>query len=204
MLFDPLDAVLGTTSKVRLLRALVPLSQPLSGREAARRAGVSHIAQRALEELASIRVLNRDQSGGQYLYTFNRKHALAPAIEQLFEAEGRFTDGIFQRLRDVVDCIEPVETAVVFGSAARGEAKPKSDLDVLVLVRGARARDDTYSALVDTGPSLVSEFGVRLSPVVTTVDRFQRQHAEGDPFVAEVLRDARRICGRPIDELLDG
>ncbi|MQA89653.1 MAG: hypothetical protein GEU90_05395 [Gemmatimonas sp.] len=204
MLFDPFDAVLGTTSKVRLLRALVPLSQPLSGREAARRAGVSHIAQRALEELASIRVLNRDQSGGQYLYTFNREHALAPAIEQMFEAEGRFTDGIIQRLRDVIDRTKNVETAVVFGSAARGEAKPSSDLDVLVLVQSPRARDDMYTALVDASPSLVSAFGVRLSPVVLTVDRFQRQHAEGDPFVAEVLRDARRISGRPIDELIDG
>src|SRR5688572_27054724 len=103
MLFDSLDTVLGTTVKVRLLRVLAPLTRPVSGREAARLAGVSHIAQRALEELAAAGILHRQETAGPYLYTFNHDHLLAPAIEDLFEAEHRFTESLFEQLRQSIE-----------------------------------------------------------------------------------------------------
>ena len=66
------------------------------------------------------------------------------------------------------------------------------------------ARAAVYDALVDASPRLEMEFGLRLSPVVLTVEQAARQRAEGDPFTAEVLRDARRIWGRPLAEVMDG
>lgn len=204
MLFDSLDMVLGTTVKVRLLRVLVPLTRPVSGREAARLAGVSHIAQRALEELAAVGVLHRQETPGAYLYTFNRNHLMAPAIAELFGAEHRFTATLFEHLRQLLESAGGVESAMIFGSSARREARPDSDLDLLVVVRDQADRDRMFSALVDVGPDLRSRFGVRLSPVVVTALQLRRQSAEGDPFVTEVRRDARRICGRSIEELIDG
>lgn len=204
MLFDSLDMVLGTTNKLRLLRALVPLDRPVAGREAARLAGVSHIAQRALDELVAVGILGRQETAGAYLYTFNRSHLLAPAIEGLFGAEHRFTEALLGQLRSVIEGGGCAESASVFGSTVRREAKPGSDLDVLVVVRDRTERDRVFSALVDAGPDLWTRFGVRLSPVVMTVSQLRRHAADGDPFVAEVRRDARRIYGRSIEELING
>ncbi len=204
VLLNPLDDLLGTRTKVRLLRALMPLDRPVSGREAARLAGVSHIALKALEELASAGILNQGEATGQHLYTINRRHHLAPVIEQLFDAERRLTSAIFDRLRETMGGVGSVESATVFGSAARGEAGPGSDLDVLVVVRGPKAREEVHLALAEPAPGLFTDFGVRLSPVVITLDRFRQQRDDNDPFIGEVRRDARHVMGRTVEELMDG
>jgi uncharacterized protein len=204
MFLNPFDGLLGTKTKVCLLRALVPLDRPVSGREAARLAGVSRNALGALDELSSAGILNQGETTGQYLFTFNRRHHLAPAIERLFEAERHFTSTIFSRISEVIGVAESVESALIFGSSARGDAEPESDLDLLVIVRGQEARDRVHSALVDLAPGLSSEFGVRLSPIVITLDQFRLQVEENDPFISEVQRDARHVIGRTVEELIDG
>jgi predicted nucleotidyltransferase len=204
MLFNPLDDLLGTTTKVRLLRALVPLNRPVSGREAARLAGVSHIALRALEELGSAGILNQGEATGQHLFTFNRRHHLAPVIEHLFDHERHYTSTIFARLGEAIEAADSVESAMIFGSSARGEAGPGSDLDVLVVVKGQKAREGVHSALVDLAPGLSTEFGVRLSPIVITLEQFRQQNKENDPFISEIQRDGRHLMGRTLEELING
>jgi len=68
LLYEPLDTALGTTSKIRLLRALLPLTQAVSGREAARRAGVAWApAAHALQELVALGILDRQEAPGRHL-----------------------------------------------------------------------------------------------------------------------------------------
>ena len=204
MLLQPFDHLLGTRTKVRLLRTLAPLDRPVSGREAARLAGVSRIAIRTLDELGETGILNQVAATGQNLYTFNRMHHLAGVLEKLFESERNFALEVFARLRDALQATGPIESAVVFGSAARGEAGPGSDLDVLVVVCGARIRKGVQVALAELAPQFTSEFGLRLSPVILTLVHVREQSREGDPFMSEVLRDARQVLGRPLEELIDG
>lgn len=204
MLFDSLDALLGRRSNVRLLRALLPLDRPVSGREAARLAGLSHRVIGSLDDLADLGIIRRREAAGQHLYTFNRAHSLAPAITALFEAERRRASEIFQRLAGIIERSGPAVSAVVFGSAARDEADPGSDLDVLVVVEDPECGEAIHTALVDGSADFESEFGIRVSPVVLTARQARRQREEGDPFIAEVLRDRRRICGKPLDEVLGG
>ncbi|MHB8873185.1 MAG: nucleotidyltransferase domain-containing protein [Myxococcaceae bacterium] len=203
MFFEPLDVILGARSKVRLLRALTPLSRPVSGREAARLAGVSHIAIGALDELVHLRVVDRREAAGQNLYTFNRGHVLGPVLVQLFEEERQRVKAIFRRLAAVVRRVDPSATAVVFGSAARGEAEPDSDFDVLVVVKSAALAERMHAAMAAAAPELSSRFGLRLSPVVLTAKRARKQRAEGGAFITEVLRDARQLTGRPLAEVVD-
>jgi UTP:GlnB (protein PII) uridylyltransferase len=200
MLLDPLDQLLGTRTKVGLLRVLVPLDRPVSGREAARLAGVSSIALKALEELAEAGILKLERGTGQHLFTFERRHHLAPVIETLFEAERQFTAAIFDHLRDGLAGLEGVESAVVFGSSARGEAGPGSDLDLLVVVRGHEDREGVRMGLAEGAPGLRANFGVRLSPVVLTREQVRTQVGENDPFVREVLGDARHVWGTDLTE----
>ena len=205
LLLTPLDTILGSAAKVRLLRALLPLDRPVSGREAARLAGLSHRAVLALDELAALGVLERRTTAGGHtnLYGVNRSHALVPAIVALFEAERERTAAIVRRIARVLKDVGGVEASVVFGSQARGDAGPTSDLDLLVLT-ATGARERVHDAIVEAAPSLESELGVRLSPVVLTLTQARRQHAAGDAFLAAALRDARRVSGAPLEELLDG
>lgn len=203
MLFDILDEIVGRRSKVRLLRALSSIDRAVSGREAARLAGLSHRAMVSLDDLVALGIVNRGETAGQHLYTFNREHVLAGPILAVFEAERRRVDSAFAHLVRVAESAE-VEYAGIFGSSARNEAEPQSDLDLLVLVLSQPAGERVHNAFVEAGAELQSHFGLRLSPVVLTLDRARRQVEEGDPFMAAVRKEVRRVYGPDLEDLIDG
>src|SRR3982750_1097208 len=100
ILQNPLDAVLGSGTKVKLLRALVPLSRPVGMREAARLAGVSASgAQGAMEDLAAMGILDRREATAQHLYQINRGNHLAAALAELFRAEEERWNDLIAALR---------------------------------------------------------------------------------------------------------
>jgi predicted nucleotidyltransferase len=79
----------------------------------------------------------------------------------------------------------------LFGSRARGTARPWSDYDLLVVVRGERraARDDISEIDLD----MLLEFAADVSPKVITEDRF-RELADGPlPFWRGFRRDEVRL-----------
>lgn len=210
VLYDPLDKVLGSASKVRLLRALAPLGRAVSGRQAARLAGLpSKTAWRAAEDLAELGIIRREESTGQHLFSVNRKSVLWPAIRKMFNAEEERVEAVFERLRLLLTLVGTsaaahVRSAVIFGSAARGTAMPGSDLDLLVLTSNEGSVDAVRNALGEGAPTLELHFGLHISPVVLTVQRFRERCRERDPFCDEVVRDAIVVVGRHPRELIDG
>jgi predicted nucleotidyltransferase len=203
MLYDPVDGILGRRSKVRLLRALRPLDRPVSGREAARLAGLSHRAITSLDELAALGVVVRRQAAGQHLYTFNRENVLAGAIEHLFAEEERRSGLILERIRSVA-AEAGAMYAGVFGSAARNEDRPGSDLDVFMVVEHGDLKERSGDVLIPALEALEEEYGVRLSPVVLTLAEARFQAQEDATLLREILRDGRSVHGGPLEDLLNG
>src|SRR3954453_20593776 len=76
MLTHALEGVLGATAKVKVLRALLPLTSPVSGREAKDLAGIRSQsgAQQALVALSQLGVLHEERIRGARLYRVNRAH----------------------------------------------------------------------------------------------------------------------------------
>ena len=75
----------------------------------------------------------------------------------------------------------------LFGSRARGDHRPDSDYDVLVVLR-ERTRpvvDAMYDAVVD----VVCETGSLVSLKIVSQESFESSMAEGNPLVANVLRE---------------
>ena len=92
----------------------------------------------AADRLAEQGVVSRRSAGNANLYKLNRDHIAAPWIEGLASLPAQ----VLERLRDAINgWQEPPVLVVLFGSAARGEAKPESDLDLLV-VRAANCEPD--------------------------------------------------------------
>src|SRR4051812_26480711 len=100
MLFAALEGVLGSSSKIQILRALLPLNGPVSGREAQRLARVSsdNGSRQALNTLTEMGVLTQQRLRGSHLYQVNRDHHLVAPLEALFMAE-------FQRMRMLRDIV---------------------------------------------------------------------------------------------------
>jgi predicted nucleotidyltransferase len=206
MLLRPLDAALSSQSKIRLLRALLPLEDAVSAREAARLAVVPlPPALRALKDLVALGVLRRVELTSQHLYTVNREEALVQAgLEPLFAAEQKRVRSVFEWLREGLAnelSSGALLTLAVYGSAARGEDRPDSDFDVLAVTQG-EAVSAVHDRLAKLGPELEKKFGLDISPLVVSTEQFHHQLVTGDSVAASIQHEGRVVAGLPFDRLL--
>lgn len=196
MLEQPLDFICSSPNKMRILRAMVHVTQPVSGRQAVRLAGTSLKGSQSLDELADAGLILRRESTGQNLYSFNFENYLAGPLAALFQAEEARTKSLLQDLRAALSDIAGVITGGVFGSAAVGSARPGSDLDVFVVVKTQRAVPKATDALLEQAPRLFARYGVRLSPVVVTSERWRAQLEDDGSLATIASRDAKTFIGK--------
>lgn len=118
-----------------ILAALAGADEGFSGRQLHRLVG--HASEpgvrKAAERLVEQGIVLRQQVGRAKVYRLNRQHVAAPYVEGLAALRGALID----RLRAGLGTWkEPPMAAALFGSAARGEATPVSDLDLLLVRPG--------------------------------------------------------------------
>lgn len=206
--FTPLDLILSSSSKLRLLRALHGTRSPMSGREAAAAAGVAvQPAQRALADLVTVGVVRRQDTRSQHLYTLNRENVLVQgALEHLFQAEAARVGDVFRDLASVVagKAGKAVDGLYLFGSAARGKDRVGSDFDVVAIVSTPADVDAVHETLAQSTDQLYTRYGLRLSVLVLDRAKLRTMHVDGDALIAELLRDNRRITGKRLEALLHG
>ncbi len=204
-LYEPLNDVFGSQSKIRLLRAFASASRPLSGREAARRAKVGATpALRALAELVGFGVVVRSELEAQNLYELNRSNRLvADVIGPAFSREQGWTEVLLKAIAARIRKAAPhAVAAYVFGSVARGEDVAGSDFDVLVLMQKTRDNAVASESLADLQPDVWHEFGLRMAPVVVSVADVRRQ-ANG-ALLRDVRKEGRRLFGPDLERLIHG
>ena len=76
-----------------------------------------------------------------------------------------------------------IESIILFGSVARGEAKEESDIDILVV------GDVSLEELVEVLFPILLEYGEFISAKNMEKDRFDFSAKEGHSFVRNVLRE---------------
>lgn len=206
MLFHALDAVLGSTTKVRIVRALIPLSSPVSGNEVRALARIRSKSglKTALNDLTELGILEREDTRRIRLYRINRRHDLAEPLAALFRTEFERTGKLRQALQEILDTgavQKDTLSIILFGSNARGDARPASDLDLLVVTRVEPA-DRVRDVLIDAIPEIERRFGLRISPLVLSKERVQERFTDGDPLMQNIHADGRTLYGTHFQELV--
>jgi len=82
---------------------------------------------------------------------------------------------------------EQFESMFLYGSRARGEARPDSDVDVLVVVNGPFDYEDLIQRTSDVVSALSLEHDLVISRAFVSVEQFAR---ECSPFLLNVRREA--------------
>lgn len=96
---------------------------------------------RSVERLTTQGIVERLSIGRVAAYRLNDDHLAAPAVRELADLKSAF----LERLRRHVGAWpHPPVFGALFGSAARGEMRPDSDLDI-ILVRPDDAEDDVWA-----------------------------------------------------------
>src|SRR5664280_476791 len=140
-LSDPMSSVVPAAHGA-VLAVLARTDRPLSGRQVADLSG-GHVKQsrahQVLHELTEAGVVLCEERPPAKLYRLNRDHVAATGIVVLASQR----DELLRRIRDHIERWMPRAVAVwLFGSAARGEGGPRSDIDLLVVRPDALAHDD--------------------------------------------------------------
>lgn len=208
MLLRPLDAVLGSTAKVRILRALLPMTAAASGAEVRSLSGVRSVGGMwtALEELTDLGVLQRDDTRRIQLFRVNRDHDLVAPLAALFDAESRRMTRLRNALQEILDggaVRKHTLSIILFGSNARGDARPASDLDLLVVTGGESQVERVLQVLIAGIPEIQRRFGVRASPYVMEKARVRERFRDGDPLMQNVLSEGRTLYGIHFHEIVD-
>lgn len=180
---NSLDDLFATGSHVRVLRALdrLPEGLTVSGREVARRAGVSQpTAADVLRSLEAQGLLIVGRRLRAAFYRLNHDHILTPALSRLFAQEGEVRPDLETEVADRVYALDGVAAAFLFGSAARGDMRPESDIDIAVQAKGAVP--ETISSL----DKIHQRFGNRVSVI-----RLRSRGAAG--LRASVHREGRLL-----------
>lgn len=207
MLFRTLDEVLGSTAKIRILRALLPLTSPVSGSEAQALAGVRSDGGMwtALEDLAALGLLDQDQTGRIRLFRINREHDLVAPLTALFQAESRRMAALREMLTEILDrggVREHTLSIILFGSNARGDARPASDADLLVVTDAEPEIGRVERVVIDAEPQVRRGFGLRISPYVLHKARVEERYRDGDPLMRNIHAEGRTLYGTPFHEMV--
>jgi predicted nucleotidyltransferase len=169
--------------------------KPLTGRQIARMArhGSDRGVRLALNRLAKQGLVDVIEARPALLYRLNREHIAGPIAEALAGLRAE----LVRRMRDEISSwpLKPVH-ASMFGSAARGDGGPDSDIDLLIVRPGGTDAEDPawegqLSHLADkvrawtgnhAGISAVDERDVLAGDVSATL-------------IDEILRDAVPLAG---------
>jgi len=149
-----LDEVLATWSHIAVLRALQDPSQGLTGRELARQAGLSHrTCHKALTRLEKLYILQRQRGGRSHFFALNRSHHLvAKVLLPLLVAERQFGSDFRATLQKRLG--KAARSIILFGSVARKQETPASDVDLCFIVQQAKDKTSVQALVHEIAPML--------------------------------------------------
>jgi predicted nucleotidyltransferase len=199
-----LDEVFHTWSHIAVLRALQNSTQGMSGREIARAAKMTAMASlKALTTLENISVVKRQQSGRSHIFRLNRENVVVTeGILPLLQLERDLSKRVYSVLKKRLGNL--CQSIIVFGSVARKEEEPGSDLDVCFIVNGEADKKRLGEMVYEIAPRIRKGFGTQLAPLFYTLREFRSGYKKNKPPIPDIVRDGIVITGKSIWELRGG
>lgn len=141
----------------------------------------------ALDRLALQGIVDRSPAGRAWVYRLNTDHIAAGPIMAIADSRDR----LVERIRAAIKDIDGVEYAALFGSAARGEMRADSDLDMLVVHRDAADDEQIRSAIAVLSEQIERWTGNSANVLVVPASSVTR----ADSVYADIAEDAVTLAG---------
>lgn len=131
-----------------------------------------------LVKLTAGGILQSKKVGNQVHYSANTQCRIFSELASILRKTSGLTDVVAEALVGVKD---QITLAFIYGSIARGEEQAASDVDIMLI--GALSFGDAVTALYACQSTLQRE----ITPVVYSVDEFNRRLQQQDSFLNDVL-----------------
>jgi predicted nucleotidyltransferase len=194
---------IGPTLDTGVLAVLAGTTRPLTGREIARlmsRPSHSGVLD-ALNRLVEHGLVDREEAGRAFLFTLNREHLAAPAVDLL----ARMRTELVDRIRGTIASWEmkPVHVSL-FGSTARGDGDTSSDIDLFIVrPESAEREDPLWQEQLDLLARQIERWTGNPARIATVGESEIPRLGKEEPLIAEALRvDAITLVGAEAAALL--
>ncbi|MFC0387727.1 MarR family transcriptional regulator [Muricoccus vinaceus] len=200
---QPLDTLFASMAAVRILRVLARHGGQISTGRISRESFLTKpTVLRVLDDLIAQGIVQEDGSGRARLLTLNRPHPLAHMLDVLFHDESRYRDKVIDGVNRAALGLKP-RAVWLFGSAARHEDRPDSDLDIL-FISAARNRESHEGAAAAFREKLSEEpslTGLKPSVVALTVNELRALIRDGHSIWKSARDQAKVVVGDTPSEL---
>ncbi|WP_170133037.1 nucleotidyltransferase domain-containing protein [Arthrobacter livingstonensis] len=179
----------------RILQRLALVKDGLTGRRISELSDVPlGSTQRALAHLERTGLVVAQPAGRAIIYSLSRGHVLWPVVAAALNAP-------LQLERLIAEIVHRhagnSATVAVYGSFARGEAGPDSDLDVLIVWEPGISTDDQAALLDELNDQLENATGNRVEIVDLSLSDLHRLVAANDPLIESWKREAKTLSVGP-------
>lgn len=199
---EPYDAVLGSRSKIKVLRFFCSHPEEITGRELGRRIGLSHLkVHQVLKEFHQHGLVKMRKIGSAMLYCLKEDNILIRDIVRiLFKSEHdpliKLTEVITKRLRVFVESI------ILFGKITYDGKSPNTEIEVLLVIRDDMNLRAVEKGAQDTADEISNIFGNRFVPLIWNMTELCGRFLENDDLHHHIQKTGRVIYGCSLPELV--
>jgi DNA-binding Lrp family transcriptional regulator len=205
--FHPLDEILDSRPKNRILRFLVETGADMSGLQLAKLLKMSPTTvHKAMNELMAEQVIRMRAVGRAHSFRLNEASwVVAKVIRPMFAAETGFLKDLKQAISAAVrrsSLGKEILSLALFGSIHDKNEAPESDIDLFVVVKSAAMIGPVERMLSEAGGSLMPGVGMIISPFVVSLEEFKKKYKAGASLVRSAVGAHDMIFGEPLERLL--
>lgn len=182
-LHDPLDGMMDSKSKIRILRLLFRYPErEFTEREIAEMIAMSpNTVNLALRDLRKTNVFAYKRLGRTHSYKCNKGSVHFAVLSPLFDREREIWDSLAATLKDG---LSGVVTCIIYGSFAEGREEFDSDLDLLVVTKDKPSAEKELEKLADL---LRDRYSTAISPVILSPEELEKKKEM--PYIRKALSD---------------
>ena len=186
---EPSALLFGDAHRRLLGLLILRPEQSFHVREAARLTGLdAGNAHRDLKRMARAGLVTATRVGNQVRYQADRACIIFEELAAILRKTSGLADVLRQALAPLADRIE---VAFIFGSVAKGEEGPHSDIDVMIV------GDVSFEEAVHAAYTVQDTLRREVNPVVMTAKDFRRKRKSNDRFVTRLMaEDKIALLGR--------
>jgi predicted nucleotidyltransferase len=190
--FRVLEKIIGKKSKIKILRLLLNnIEQEYCLDDITKYTGVScGTIYPSLKELLEARVITQRKVGRSLLYTINKNHILFPQIKELIQLEKKSLRIVAEQFVASLDK-KGIVAIILFGSVARAEFNEKSDIDILIVYRHKKIKEEV-ELLVD---KFLEIYDVHVVPLYLTKPEVLERIERFDNFLITLINEGQLLYG---------
>jgi predicted nucleotidyltransferase len=203
----PLDAILNTEAKTRILRFFCRTGAQWNGSQIAKEIGVTPAAAHS-----ALRILNKEgllqlhNMGKTHVYSLKEDNFIVSnLLKPLFAREDKALDAIITIIkRGILSSAvkRDITSVALFGSVNIREDRPTSDIDLAVVINNSKSKFAIEQLFGEIDTKTSRQFGNMLSPYIVTQAELRAKYKKSYGVIKNILKSHTLIYGKKLENLL--